>query len=243
MAHVIKNQPREWSNPAESGEIFGVISAILRQPGQFFEEIRDGIGLQAKVQATLLTSLIFLALYGAVLGSGHPLQALSSALKLPLVFLASLTACAPTLYIFDQLLGSKRSLGQTIAILLTSLAATSVLLFSFIPVTVALRLMVHGYQFFKLLNVAFVAIAMSVGIFYLVTGLTTSTGSNQGMRHNLLYVCWIILFLFMISQVAWSLRPFFHYPGTSFLLWAGSGNLFTGLGHALGEFLGFSIIR
>lgn len=243
MAHVIKNRPHEWPNPGEVGGIFGVIGAILQRPGQFFEEIRDGIGLQEKVQATLLTSLIFLALYGAVLGSGHPLQALSSALKLPLVFLASLIACAPTLYIFDQLLGSKRSLGQTVAILLTSLAATSVLLFSFIPVTVALRLMVDGYQFFKLLNVAFVVIAMAVGIFYLVTGLTTSTGPNKGMLNNLLYICWILLFLFMVSQVAWSLRPFFHYPGSSFLLWAGSGNLFTGIGHALGEFLGFSTTR
>lgn len=243
MAHVIKNRPQEWSGPHELGGIFGVVGAILQRPGQFFEEIRDGIGLQEKVQAMLLTSLIFLALYGAVLGSGHPLQALSSALKLPLVFLASLIACAPTLYIFDQLLGSRRSLGQTIAILLTSLAATSVLLFSFIPVTVALRLMVDGYQFFKLLNVAFVVVAMAVGIFYLVTGLTTSADPKQGMRHNLLYICWIILFLFMVSQVAWSLRPFFHYPGSSFLLWAGSGNLFTGIGHAVGEFLGFSTTR
>ena len=106
MQRVIKNYRSDWSSYGLS-ELLAITGAILQRPGEFFNEIRDGIGLTEKIQALLITSTIFLAVYGAVLGSGHPLQALSSAIKLPLVFLGSLVACAPTLYIFDLLLGER----------------------------------------------------------------------------------------------------------------------------------------
>jgi hypothetical protein len=76
-----------------------IIEAILRDRQSFFSEIRQGKDLNEKMRAMLISSIVFLALYGAVLGSTHSLwQALSSALKLPLLFLATLVVCAPTLY-------------------------------------------------------------------------------------------------------------------------------------------------
>jgi hypothetical protein len=242
MQRVISNHHREWPTHGFS-ELFTTISAILQTPKEFFNEIRDGIGLSEKIRASLIASTIFLAIYGAVLGSGYPLQALSSAIKLPLVFLGSLVACAPTLYIFDLLLGAKRSLNQTVAVLLTAITATAVLLFSFAPITIAFRLMVSDYQFFHLLNVAFLVIALAVGMLYMVAGLSRSSGAKTPILNDLFYACWIILFLFMISQIAWSVRPFFYYPGTSFVLFAGGDSLFTGIGHALGEFFGFWAVR
>ena len=242
MQRVIKNHRSDWSSYGLS-ELLAITGAILQRPGEFFNEIRDGIGLTEKIQALLITSTIFLTVYGAVLGSGHPLQALSSAIKLPLVFLGSLVACAPTLYIFDLLLGSKRSLNQTIAVLLTAVTATAVLLFSFTSITIAFRLMFSDYQFFNLLNVGFLVITVSVGMLYMVTGLSRSSGAQHRILNDLLYAGWIILLLFMISQIAWSLRPFFYYPGASFVLFAGGGNLFTGIFNAIGEFLGFGIVR
>jgi hypothetical protein len=242
MQQVIKNHHSEWSAHGVA-ELFAITGAILQRPGEFFDEIRDGIGLTEKIQALLITSTLFLAIYGAVLGSGHPLQALSSAIKLPLVFLGSLIACAPTLYIFDLLLGSKRSLNQTIAVLLTAVTATAVLLFSFTSITIAFRLMLSDYQFFNILNVGFLVITVSIGVLYMVTGLSRSSGAKNRIINDLFYTCWIILFLFMISQIGWSLRPFFYYPGTPFALFAGGGNLFTGIFNAIGEFLGFGIVR
>ena len=53
----------------------------------YFHEIRDGVALGGKMRAMLISSLTFLALYGAVMGSTHSLwQALSSAAKLPVLF-------------------------------------------------------------------------------------------------------------------------------------------------------------
>lgn len=64
-----------------------IIETILRNRYYFFNEIKEGVDLQAKMRAMLISSVAFLALYGAVLGSTHSLwQALSSAVKLPLLF-------------------------------------------------------------------------------------------------------------------------------------------------------------
>jgi hypothetical protein len=72
-----------------------VIEAILRDRRSFFREIREGIGLRDKMRAMLVSSIVFLAIYGAVLGSTHSLwQAFSSGVKFPLLFVATLVVCA-----------------------------------------------------------------------------------------------------------------------------------------------------
>ncbi len=112
-----------------------VIETILRNRQHFFVEIRDGIGLATKMRAMLISSIVFLALYGAVMGSTHSLwQALSSAVKLPILFLATLVVCSPTLYFFNVLFGSNQSLTQNVALILTAITVTAVLLLSFAPI-------------------------------------------------------------------------------------------------------------
>ena len=90
-----------------------IIESILRDRQAFFNEIRQGQDLKQKMRAMLLSSVAFLALYGAVMGSTSSLwQALSSAAKLPLLFLATLVVCAPTLYFFNLIFGSNQSLSH-----------------------------------------------------------------------------------------------------------------------------------
>ncbi|UCC63684.1 MAG: actin-binding WH2 domain-containing protein, partial [Anaerolineae bacterium] len=75
-----------------------IIETILRDRHRFFTEIREGIGLREKTRAMLVSGIVFFMLYGAVMGSTHSLlQALSSAVKLPVLFLATLVICSPTL--------------------------------------------------------------------------------------------------------------------------------------------------
>ena len=96
-----------------------IVESILRNRRQFFAEIKEGINLGQKMRAMTLASLIFFALHGAVMGSSHGvLQALSSAAKLPLLFLATLVICSPTLYFFNLLFGSAQSPGQHVALVL-----------------------------------------------------------------------------------------------------------------------------
>lgn len=239
------NKTSQRPTSGDLGDYLALPGKILQSPASFFEEIQKSVDLPAKIVSLLILTSSFLFIYGALLGSGHPLQAISSAFKLPLIFLGSLLACMPALYIFDILLGSKRSLAQTLAILLTAVTVTALLLFSFAPIAAVLRLAVAGFQFFKVLNVTFIGIAMVVGVLYLERGLrqTSAAEGNQLMR-ELVYALWLVLLLFMIGQLAWSLRPFFHYPDTTFILITGNGgNLFEDFGLAAGEFLGFWVVR
>src|SRR5512136_723593 len=149
-----------------------VIETILRNRRYFFNEIRQGINLPQKMRAMLISSIAFFALYGAVMGSTHSLwQALSSAAKLPILFLATLIICSPTLYFFNVLYGSNQSLTQNVALMLTAITVTAVLLLSFAPIVVFFLLTTSGYQFFKLLNVAFFAVCGTVGVAFLSQGM------------------------------------------------------------------------
>ena len=103
-----------------------LIETILRDRQAVFAEIRRGANLPAAIRTMLLFSAAFLALYGGVMGSTHSvLQVLSSALKLPLLFLATLVVCAPTLYFFNLIFGSNQSLSQNIALMLTAIPPNS----------------------------------------------------------------------------------------------------------------------
>ena len=67
----------------------------------------------------LVSSVVSLAVYGAVLGAfQRSAQALSSAVKLPLLFLATLAICLPTLYLFNLLFGARLSMRQALALIM-----------------------------------------------------------------------------------------------------------------------------
>ncbi len=223
---------------------FAVVETILRHRRQFFEEMRAGIGLPEKTRAMLVSSSAFLAAYGAVLGSTHSLwQALSSAVKLPILFLVTLLICIPALYIFSVLFGSNQRLQQSIALVLSAITVTGVLLLSLAPITLFFVLTTNGYQFFKLLNVLFFAIAGIIGMIFLSRGmrvLSTSDEENGGRMRSVVVYLWIFLYAFVGSQMAWTLRPFVGYPGAQFeLIRELGGNFYGDILVSIGELLGF----
>lgn len=224
-----------------------VIETILRNRYHFFAEIRDGVGLGEKVRAMLVSSAIFLAIYGAVLGSTHSLwQALSSAAKLPVLFLATLIICAPTLYFFNVLYGSNQSLTQNIALILTAITVTSVLLLSFAPIVLFFLLTTNHYQFFKLLNVGVMAISGSIGVLFLSQGMRIVSAAGKegaGARRNVVRL-WILIYAFVGSQMAWTLRPFIGAPSMKFELFRQlGGNFYANIFASLGEVFGFFVVR
>ena len=224
-----------------------VIETILRNRYHFFIQIRDGVGLRDKMRAMLISSVIFLALYGAVLGSTHSLwQALSSAVKLPILFLATLVVCSPTLYFFNVLYGSNQSLTQNFALILTAITVTAVLLLSFTPIVLFFLLTTSGYQFFKLLNVAICAVTGWMGVRFLSQGMRiVSAAGKEGAtgRRNIVRL-WIILYAFVGSQMAWTLRPFIGAPSMKFELFRQlGGNFYANILASLGEMLGFFVVK
>ena len=226
---------------------FAVVEAILRDRKSFFEQIREGVGVPEKIRAMLGSSIAFLAVYGAVLGSTHSLiQALSSAVKLPLLFLATMLICIPTLYVFSVLFGSNQRLHQTVALVLSAITVMAVLMLSFASITLFFMLTTSGYQFFKLLNVLFFVVAGIISMLFLIQGMravSTSDGSQGRMGRRFVLFFWIWLYAFVGSQAAWTLRPFVGYPGAKFeLLRELGGNFYADIFRSIGELLGFFIV-
>jgi hypothetical protein len=224
-----------------------VIETILRNRRYFFSEIRDGAGLNKKIRAMLVSSVIFFALHGAVMGSTHSLwQTLSSAVKLPVLFLSTLVVCSPTLYFFNLIFGSNQSLTQNFTLILTAITVTGVLLLSFTPIMLFFLLTTNSYQFFKLLNVGVFAVSGFVGVRFLSQGMqvvSTAGKEGAGARRSVVRL-WIVVYAFVGSQMAWTLRPFIGAPSMDFELFRQlGGNFYANIFASIGEILGFVTVR
>jgi len=223
-----------------------IIEPILRNRQRFFAEIRDGDGLGNKIGAMVLSSLVCLMLYGAILGSSHSvLQALSSAAKLPILFLFTLLICSPTLYFTQVLFGSNQSILQTLTLILTAITVTAVLLASFAPISLFFLVASSNYQFFKLLNVAVFGITGSLGVRFLAEGvrIVSSSEGREGSRRRMMRL-WMLLYAAVGSQLAWTLRPFLGAPSLTFELFRSlGGNFYANVFASLGEIFGFWTVR
>ncbi|MER5702496.1 hypothetical protein ABT023_11180 [Micromonospora sp. NPDC002296] len=149
-----------------------VIERILRDRQGIWQQIvadRDLNGLTVRM---LASSGIALACYGAVLGAFHSvLMALTSAVKLPLLFLVTLAICLPTLYLFNLVFGARLSVRQSLALVMVAITITSMLAVAFAPISLFFLITAPDYGFFKLLNVAILTLSAVVGLRFLTGGM------------------------------------------------------------------------
>jgi hypothetical protein len=224
-----------------------------------------------------------------------------------LLFLATLAICLPTLYLFNLVFGARLSVLQACALIMVAITVTAVLTFAFAPISLFFLITARSYAFFKLLNVAILALTALIGLRFLISGMralnehvvvesvlsnevvvpvslperelisarvgggadsaiqaptngdaptapqsqnadsaavpdkATAPQAAAGERPAsmiLLYI-WILLFGFVGTQLAWTLRPFFGDPGQPFELFReidGTfyGNILSTLGSLLG---------
>ena len=113
-----------------------IIERILRDRAGIWDQIINERDLPKLILRMLLCSGISLAAYGAVLGASNGwLQALVSTIKLPLLFLATLAICLPTLYLFNLVFGARLSVLQACALIMVAITVTAVLTFAFAPIS------------------------------------------------------------------------------------------------------------
>ena len=98
-------------------------------------------------------------------------MALTSALKLPLLFLVTLAICLPTLYLFNLVFGARLSVRQSLALVMVAITVTSMLAVAFAPISLFFLITAPDYGFFKLLNVAILTLSALVGLRFLTGGM------------------------------------------------------------------------
>lgn len=228
---------------SQSTGYFTTLIGLLRDRSAFLEQIRQDVKLNSKITALGIYSSLFFAIYGAIIGSFNGLaQALSSAIKLPALYLITLLICFPTLYFFNITFGSRKTAGQHFAMLLTAVAVISVLLFSFAPITLFFLTSTNDYQFYKLLNVAIFSITGFIGVKFLYEGMALlSKEDTEGIETRMgVLRFWLFLYAFVGTQLAWTLRPFFGAPGAPFELFREmQGNFYLNILDGISEIMGF----
>jgi hypothetical protein len=208
-----------------------VIERILRDRDGIWQQIKSEYRLNTLIVQMLASSTVALACYGLVLGfSNGALQALTSAIKLPVLFFLTLAICLPTLYLFNLLFGARLSVRQALALVLVAMTVTAMLTMAFAPISLFFLITAPSYAFFKLLNVAIMMLTGVVGIGFLLSGMRslntlaaepaaesadTAPAADRPVSMTLLYI-WIVLYGFVGTQLAWTLRPYFGDPDKPF---------------------------
>jgi hypothetical protein len=277
-----------------------IIERILRDRDGIWDQIIEERDLERLTGQMLASSAVALACYGLVLGSFHsPLMALTSAVKLPLLFLVTLAICLPTLYLFNLVFGARLSVRQAVSLVMVGVTVTAMLSVAFAPISLFFLITAHDYAFFKVLNVAILTLTAFVGLRFLVGGMralndrqerspaiatapdnggqpatvlvpaqVAAAGAEGGWQISetapapaaqpapqplpgprlpvaasterpasmtLLYV-WILLFGFVGTQLAWTLRPFFGSPDSPYSLFRDiEGNFYAAILKTIGN--------
>jgi len=214
---------------------------LLQNRDQFVKEILDGTDLKHKaIQLALLSTATF-GLYGLIIGSQHSLrQALSSGVKLPILFLLTNVICLPALFVFSAFFGSKRSPIQAFVLLLAGTSVMGISLTGFAPVTLFFIITTRNYQFFKIFNVFFFAISGLLGIVFFARTQSQFFDESSQQKGKVTFLrLWFLLYAFVGTQLAWTLRPFFGAPGLPFeIVREVGGNFYTDIVRSIAHILG-----
>jgi len=216
--------------------------SILQDRDAFVKEIADGVDLKRKLIGLNAIGAASFGVYGAIIGSQHSvLQSISSCLKLPMLFLLTTAICMPTLFIFSSFFGSRRSILQTFVLLSTGSTIIGLSLVGFAPITLFFIVTTRSYLFFKILNVAFFAVSGVLGVLFfnrMYVQLSEDGSQSQHSRRMFLRF-WLLLFAFVGTQLAWTLRPFFGAPDLPFeFVREIGGNFYTDVFQSLGHLFG-----
>jgi hypothetical protein len=150
-------------------------------------------------------------LYGVVMGSYNGfLQAISSGIKVPLLFSLALLVCFPAFFIIQHVLGSRLGFWQMLKIILSGFVMVALVMVSFAPIVIFFLITGDNYSFLKLLHVAIFGISGVFGMKTIVTALQFSC-EKKGVYPKIgvtVFRIWIVILAFVGMQLAWNLRPF-----------------------------------
>lgn len=192
-----------------------VAGALLREQGAVVRDVALRRNLPGYVTGLTLSTILLAMFYGAVLGLYEPgSQTLYAAAKMPLIILGTALMCTPTFFVFNAILGSKLTLGQTLTLVLLLAAATTLVLAAFAPIAWFFTVSTKGMGFLVFLHVAVFAVACAFGMRALLaarTYLNHLVTAHRAVSPGLLFV-WLVIVAFVGLQMAHYMRPLLE-PG------------------------------
>lgn len=179
-----------------------------------------------------LVITVFGMLYGAAMGAHGGVagerawQVVYSALKVPLMLLASFLLALPSFFVLNALAGLGRDFGRAIRALLAAQAGLTIVLASLAPFTLFVYISGIGYSQAILWNGLMFAAASASAQNVLKRGYRPLI--EQDRRHGVLLRVWLVIYIFVGVQTGWMMRPFVGDPAqpTAFFRQEGFSNAY-----------------
>lgn len=203
----------------------------LRNRDEFFDEIFHETKPWGRIWRLTLFFVGLTFLYGGVMGcySGF-LQALTAAVKLPVMFLLSLLICFPAFFVLQFILGSKMQLSHMIVIILSGYVLMGAIMLSFAPIVVLFVLTGGNYYFLQLLHITIIAIAGIFGMKTVLDALKFSCEQKNVYPKTgvVVFRFWVVILAFVGIQLAWNMQPFLAEKTAGYALFKKyKGNFYT----------------
>ncbi len=224
------------------------VDYLLQCPEAVLESIRRDVDLWSLARLFLVISIVMAAIYGAVMGATNLLQASVmdrtdkfmligvTAVKVPVLFLLTLFIVLWPIYISNAFEGSRLSFRRMVVVMLSSTAVMSTMLASMATVALFFSLTSTNYHFMKVLHVAFFIYAGVTGLGWLLRSLQAAAEGHGKPTPPLLFVGWLVLYMFVGTQLAWVLRPFVGSPNEQFQLFRPRhGNFYESVLQSMGK--------
>jgi len=201
-----------------------VITMLLLDRETFWKTLRGGGVGWAGVGGMAGFIVAACSVYGAVMAFwSSPVLAFYSAVKLPVVFIASTALVAVFNWMVASAFGSGLSFRQTVALTFAAIAVSCWILLALVPVVVFFMLSCapdpataasaetdFAYRIVLLTHVLALALAGFAGNAALLNGLCATV--RAGCPAAKLFAAWVALFAVVGCQTAWILRPFVGTP-------------------------------
>jgi hypothetical protein len=215
-------------------------TSLLQPDEQLYSQIGTGDRLNALLARMVAITIACGGLYGLSMGAFHSwMQALSSALKVPLLLFSTLAVTLPALHLFQLFLGGVFRFVQTLTMALIGTAVMSILLAGLVPVSLLFLLSSPNYAFLNILHVLIFAIAGGCGLLA-VNRCRANQGSSDETTDASWWVirAWMVLYMFVGTQLAYLLSPFIGHPDKPFQFLRHSENFYVQVFQAVLGLLG-----
>lgn len=219
------------------------LESVFSESRDLCEELVAQVQTRRKLLTLLVYAVLSGAFYGATMGINHSaLQAAASAAKVPLLFLITLAICLPSLHFLGLLFGATIRFEQTASVLSAGLCRTSILLSAFAPVSLFFLVSGSDYPFLLLMHVGVFAICGAGGLVTIFRDFgqvrTRMHEKEQRSISSFLLYAWMLLYMFVGTQMAFNLAPFVNRPGEEVTLFnQNPGNFYSYVWNVFAEWM------
>ena len=153
-----------------------------------------------------------------------------------MVLFGTLLLCLPALYILNIFFGTKLTIGQTLTLLLASTYLISIFIGSVSPILCFFILLTKLKKIISILNIIIFGVSGIFGLRLMWKGMNYLNARSSYTSKMHIVKIWYIIYILIIVQVAWILRPFLGEKGEFVLFREIEGNFYLAIFNILSVF-------